>query len=399
VAPRSPDPRNAEPLIYRVFALLQRWDYRGAIPLLSAYCAQVEADAYRLLLGQVNLLAALIFDERYEEAQKLAPVVLRSARRPGSERLLGNGLELAAQLALFRGELDRCESLLEEARELFRRAQTLDALYVHKWKAVLMLRRGKTRNGLRLIARVRLNARRERDWETLRDCDFHEAHATRDAALMSHVYCGTPHEAYRSMILRDSGAWFEPPAEYIWKLESDAPKRVLDVDSGMELGTTIALKAGQLSHRSLQVLASDFYRTHRPVALFGQLFAGEHFSPVTSVDRVHHVMMKTRRWLASHRIPLAIAETGGQYRLEGRGAYGLRRTLTVSAPLGPVESLLLRLRGDSKLEFGSGWVQARLGLSRTGAVRLLREALKTGAIEARGKGPARRYRWARAPEK
>jgi hypothetical protein len=211
---------------------------------------------------------------------------------------------------------------------------------------------------------------------------------------MAHVLYGTPHPAYREMILRDSRGWFSPPPEYVW-IPSGArrSKRLLDVAGGIEPESGLSLKAGQLPHRAIQILSFDFYRPIRPGALFAYLFREEYFNPVTSIDRVHHVLMKTRRWLARNEVPLAIVEKRGEYRIQGTGPYGLRRHLGENAfPLTTVGALLRRLELAGLSQFVSRDVRDGLRLSKAGTARFLVQALAEGRVVGTGQGCLRRYR-------
>lgn len=390
-----PESTYAESLLYQAFALIPEWNYRAAIPLLNRYCGRVSSDPYRLLVGRVNLLAALIFEGKLDEAEALVPGLIRSAQKQGADRLLGNCVQLAAQVSLFQEDFSRCARRLEEARGLLKASPTQDAFFIRKWMAILELRSGRVKQGLRSLEAVRAESTSRREWETLRECNFYRALATRDTSLLNRVYYGTPHSPYREMVLRDSRSWYSPPADYVWDPSgARKQKRILDVESGMELGTRIRLKPGQLPHRLLHILASDFYRRHRPVPLFAQLFPGEHFSPVTSIARVHNVIMNTRRWLSRCGIPLAITEIEGHYHIDGKGPYGLRRMLaSQSSPPSPVGALLRRLEVEfSGAVINRQAVTERLGLSQSGAIRLLKDAITRGKIEPLGSGPSRRYR-------
>ena len=52
-----------------------------------------------------------------------------------------------------------------------------------------------------MLRRVgREEAIRQSSWEIVRDCDFHESLALRDAEMFVRLHYGTPHESYRARL-------------------------------------------------------------------------------------------------------------------------------------------------------------------------------------------------------
>jgi hypothetical protein len=153
------------------------------------------------------------------------------------------------------------------------------------------------------------------------------------------------------------------------------------------------LSPGQLVHRLLRILATDFYRPFRPAYLSSQLFPGEYFNPRTSIDRVHKALRRLRQWLKAHRVPLEVSEEEGCYRLRSSKPLVLRTTLE-PIPATGLEGLfqLLEKSVAMDLVLSALEMEKRLGVSRATVHRLIQWGMESSKLEAIGSGSAVRYK-------
>ena len=76
------------------------WNYHAAIPLLRRYLDWPEIQPYARIIGQVNLAAALVFENEIHEAETLLRHLKETCEREGHSLMLGNVYEIWSQLAL-----------------------------------------------------------------------------------------------------------------------------------------------------------------------------------------------------------------------------------------------------------------------------------------------------------
>lgn len=394
------DPR-AEPrtFLYQAFARFPRWEYGEALPLLEKFLSRVDPGAYEHRIAEVNRLAALIFVGRLGQAAESARRLLESTERDGQRLLQANVLELSAQVAIQSDDHARARESLERARSLLSDAPVGDRLFVDKWQAVIRL--AETR-GLEAapLEEVRRSALGLGHWETLRDCDFHEARHRARPDLFARLYHGTPHEAYRARLLEVLRAYGAPSESHLRKGASGPPpgsdEGTLDLEAATWKAGRALFRAGGVEHRLLVQLNRDFYRPERIGSLFAAVYPGEYFNPVSSPLRVHQALRRLRRSIREAKVPLRIREEGHQYFLvPGKSCAIASR---VSRQGAGDRELELRFRGLEVILSGGALGARELsrlsGLSVSTVTRILKEARESGWVIAEGQGPARKYRLA-----
>lgn len=376
--------------LYRASARVSRWDYEGSIPLLVDYARARGLSAYERIVARVNLAAALVYGRKYARAEYLLRDLLHDTSARRLDLALGRVMELTAELFLARKRWDEGERFLVEAERRLADCGTIDLFFVRKFRAVAALGRDGTSDALRIIREQALVLRH---WETLRDCERIEAMGLGDRRLMARVWFGTPYESFRERIRQ--AVRFEPPAEYLWSpgsVSTGGP--VLDLTTGRVSGAGGAVKVGQVVHRLLCVLCSDFYRPFRTATLWGLLFAGEHFNPHASPLRVRQAILRLRRWFGESGLPLGVEEDSGGYRLTSSAPCAIR----ISAHGAKImEDARLKLLRET---LGEGPFSIRdagraLDLAPRTMLRLLRGALGDGKLERVGSGNRSRYVFAR----
>lgn len=377
-------------LLFAAFARFSRWEYAESLPLLERFVKHPSVTDYQLSIGEVNYLAALVADRRFDAAEKVFTRAAGELKRAGHLLLYGNMLGIWAQRCVALGEWAEADRFLDEAVSVQEKVGSVDALYARKWRAVIRLkRRGDAKEGASALDEVRLEAARVRNWETVRDCDFHLAVATRDEKLLERLYFGTPYPAYRRRIERESGVSFG---------ERDSFVRVLKGQRPVVVDTLSAFKAGQVSQRLLALLASDSYKPFRLDALHGELFPDRYYNPATSPVVVHQAVSRLRRRLDREGVPLTVAEHRSEYSLTATGPCALRiripaiatalvQEMRADAPVAlRLEDYLAKLgkRFGPAREFSRADAAAELGISDRSASRYLAAARDLGLLEQRG---------------
>ena len=189
------------------------------------------------------------------------------------------------------------------------------------------------------------------------------------------------------------GAPLEIPSEYSWEIGGSAPeKNVLDLFSGRYRRNGARLKGGQVLHRLLITLASDFYTPYRLPLLFGKIYPGEYFNP-SSFPRVYRVIRRLREWLADNSVPIEIPEADNRYNLVARRPVTIRtRPNLAQAPALDANLKVLKDTWDRDT-FSAAQAAKQLRLSPRSALRLLQHARENGSLERSGGAANTRYRF------
>ncbi|HUP57503.1 MAG TPA: hypothetical protein VM598_08640 [Bdellovibrionota bacterium] len=384
---------NPQVLLFRAVGHFSQWDYLSALPVLEEYLTHPVTE-YQRLVGLVNLSAALIFESLYDRAEEVLSRALAAAREAKATLLLGNCLELSAQLALAQGSLKEADEHLKNASAEFAESGSIDSFFVRKWRAVLDLKRSATSERIARLGAIRAEGLELRHWESVRDCDFYLASHTRDSSLVAHLYHGTPFARFRQRIREEIGPGLEIPPSFDWQLGSGrAGGPLIDLELGEEVSSGRRLKPDQIPHRLLKALAHDFYRPYTVAGLFGRMFPNDYFHPVYSVGRVHQALVRLRQWLASARIDLLIDESHGHYRLGARKPVRIRTTLA-SQREQPLEAPLRKLRSEfASRPFSSREASRCLAMPLRSAIRCLVGAVDSGSLSKQGAGRKVRYRF------
>jgi len=380
--------------LYSTFALVDRWDYAPAIPLLRRYLASA-LGPYQTWVGRINLASALIYEGDVATARAEIDTVLREADASVHRLVRGKALQLMAAVCLDGRDLSGAGRALDEAQALLSTTDTLDALFIRKWRAFLDC----LREGWSDASRARLNDIRQQGaaaghWETERDCDRFEAIERKDEALLLKLWFGTPYPSYRARLISGFGRPVLLPRGYDHAVGgAGRPAGRYDVARGTATGAKEALKEGQLPHRLLATLASDFYRPFRIAALHAALHPGNHYNPASAPARVHAAVQRTRGWLDAGAVPLLVTEESGFYHLAATRPWTIHLTATTptASRSGALLEKLRKQAGESI--FTASDATRGLDLPYRTVMRVLESGLKEGAIERTGKARSVRYRF------
>jgi hypothetical protein len=354
--------------------------------LLKDYLSR-PLDDYQRIVGQVNLASALVHERHYHDAETTLGELEASTRRQNLSALYGNTLERRAELSIYQHNWLAAENCLKKAEDAVRQAEGFDAFFVRKWRIILHPFQH-PKSGLRQLEQFREVARGNEHWETVRECDAHRAIVCKERKTLLHVYFGTPYRSYQERLLKDFEESVDLPEVYVWafgKRKGENQKYDLFRDS-------TALKFGQLKHRFMKTLTSDFYRPFRVGHLFSEVYSGELFQVNGSRARIHEGIKDLRRWLKRNHIPLRILEHRGEYHLSSEAQLGL---VVHSNKWWHRNSLkgLDRIREKANSEpFSAVQVASWLDVPRRTAFELLKEGLEKKLFLKSGAGPSTRYR-------
>jgi hypothetical protein len=385
--------------LYLAFCHTSQWEYKEAIPHLRHYLKTATAEnagftAYKGSVAKVNLLAALIHEESFDEARALSSELFEELNPENARLLLGSVHELTAQLEISCKQWDKASYHLNQSAGLLQHAEgSLEALLIEKWQAIAdTLKLGKPTESLLAIKERAFSLKQ---WETVRDCEFYRAKVTKDFNSLVHLYFGTPFLSFKKRILKELHQQFEVPKEYLW--EHDSTQKNFGIASeSFNLTTaqseTVALPPGQALHRLFIILCQDFYRPVPLVTLYAKLFPGDYFNPVSSPNRVHQIIKRFRQWLAKNKLGFEVQELSGSFKLSIAPGSAVK---IPREPL-PLESKDLEIRRLQELitenEFTAREAAAALSASRSETQRVLKWAVEAQVISIEGATKNLRYK-------
>lgn len=367
-----------------------RWDYDFSIPFLQDYIASSNED-YRRSIGEVNLVAALIMRDRFQEAKRLLNHLKEYLNSKGYDLLLGSCFELEAQVAIGQNDLAMADQAISRSLELLGESKNVAYLFALKWKAILDLIQDP--NHLKPILSVQKRARLQNVWETVRDCEFQMAKLQKDQDRLERVFYGTPFKEYKNRVLGQCD--FELSRQYLFSKPGSRPDRVLSLKKACLVGSPeITLKAGQVPHRILRTLSSDFYAPFSLGRIYSEVFPEEYYDPFSSPERVFKGIQRLRAWFKKYKLPVKVEHQNGGYRL----VFGVRAGILIERssdkPMSKPEIEIDRIadRLSKFPAFSARQLSEALGVSLRSANRILKEAKAKGRVEQVGSGPKTSYK-------
>lgn len=379
-----------EVLLFEAVGRFSLWQYAQSIPILEKYIAAEKLSKYQSVVGKVNLAIAYFFERKYDQGRNALEPILEETLQENWKLLHGSALRILAQIEVGSQQWGKAQAYLARAEQTLRDFGGLDAFFVRKWQIVEnLLRSGPTRSAVAQILILKKESIERQHWETLRSCDYYLAITQKDAKLAKHLYFGSPYDHIRQGIQREVPE-VEMPSEYVLQL-GDGSGPILDLLSGMKNPAGGKLKVGQLRHRLLRVLLSDFYQPFRLAYLYGELFPKEYFNPVSSPQRVYQAVYQLKRWFQTSQVPLEIEESKHNYRLVSKGCQ-----LRIPNPNVKKDRVLFdleRVQEGLPVEFRAQEVSRLLEISPRSALTLLQDAHRRGILERLGGGCKTRYRF------
>ncbi len=385
---------NAEARLFQAFMHQTMWDYTEALPHLEAYLGLKSPTPYERAVAEVNVAACLVQMREFPQAEETLKKLLADADANQWLLLMRNAIELTAQAAVEQGRMQDARNLLKTIDS--GHSEVLDPadLFVAKWAAFADAFENVSPTSIAGVRRVREMAKRMNHWETLRDCDRALAGLTRDEGLFNHVYFGTPFVSFRKKVL--AGApWMNNPSTYTLG-SSTGP--VFDLVKAEMRDGSARLKPGQIMHRTLCALLEDFYRPVSLGHLHGRLFPGQYFNPESSPGRVSSLIHRLRNWLEDVGLPITITASQRNFQISLTDPhFGIHFSrlleLQTTSEISDVAGYLDRIRERLNHPFTCTEAAESLSVSRSAAVRILKEAVAAGLVRRVGKGRGTLYRW------
>jgi tetratricopeptide (TPR) repeat protein len=332
-------------LFVRALIDFAQWNYADAIPKLLDFLKSKKIAPYRRLVGKVNLASAYISTQNLEKAQALLDQVIAALTEdPNGLLLLGNCLELYSQIEIQTKNFVEARNKLQRAHDILASFHGRYLLYVKKWNSILDLTEN-PKNSSPLL-KVRAEAQSLRNWETLRDCDYHLAWITQNQELLNRVYWGTPYKSFRQRLEGTPNVQISASKKLEF-LPDDLLQNPQHIAWDIQ-GTSRLSKSGVTVSALVQTLMKDIYKPPRMGLIFSALYPKEHFNPFTSAPRVRNTVFRFNEWTAEEGIPFKLVIERGDFRLYGSTGSGIR---TISS-LGTKTKSNLQLR-EFRKQFGS----------------------------------------------
>ncbi len=372
--------------LYMAFCFFKMWNYKEAEKYLIRYIGSIGISDYERLLGQINLLAAMIENDNLEKANQLLKTLRLSIMASENIRIKSNFLELEAQYFIKVGDLVKAESLLGEAEQLARKNMERDGLYIRKWLAYLQAKKTKSLQPLHSFSK---EAQRFQEWESLRDCEFLKLKVSFDPKRFAQLFVGTPKPAYRNRLLNSFEILEPPKMAYLGKPNASDTVDVLQA----RFRDQEIFALGRPLHQMFYALCSDFYAAQPVGALFHSTFPEEYYDPNSSPNRIHQLIFRLREeFLRNNLGGVQVLEFDGTYSLQTDNKTLLRLEL-LDAKFSREAIMFKRLCSkDIPWPLRSKTVAESLQISKPTAVRYIRYWLSKGWLTKDGNGPETLYK-------
>ncbi len=305
---------HPEVYLYQAMTYFTQWDYYSALPLLEKYIAHPQVNDYRQSVGQVNLAAALIFEDQLEPALNILEQLEKDCRQRKDNLLLGNVFELKTQIFFKQRDWKRAKKIVSCGLELVSESHAISHLYLQKWSALID---SYQKNRLiKEIFQVRQIAKNLCQWEVCRDLDFHSACINKDTQILNFVFFGTPHERYRQSMLNYTPIQWCPPEEWLVSFNNFSSSSHFDAFLIESQNNLQDLMIGGNLHKLLMILLRDFYVPLNSISAFSFLFPDNYFDPLSSLNRVHQLIDRLKKWLDQTKAGFSIENQANGYQLK-----------------------------------------------------------------------------------
>jgi tetratricopeptide (TPR) repeat protein len=382
---------STDALLTEAFVHFARWDYEKSMPLLLKYVNSPATSSYQKLVGQTNLLAALIAVGNLKQAKEVfSTLETELSTTPHYTLLYGNCLELRSQIEILENSYESALGYLTESEKCLSDQPGRYLLYVNKWRALAQLALNPKDPAVQQsILKVKAEAAHLKNWETLRDCDFHEARLSQNQELLQRILLGTPYQGYHSRVHSLFGISVQES-----KTLSFCPTQAAITPERVGLDLNAITETSFLNSTSwplIQVMTKDIYRPPRMGVVFSGLYKGEYFDPFTSPQRVRNSVFRFNDWALENHCEFRIRIESGDFQLVGPEGLGVRSTQR-ERQLGGWQAALkvFKLQNDSR-SFTTADLADVLGITPRNALSIVQKALSSKKIQKLGAGKNSRY--------
>ncbi len=382
---------GVDSLLTQAFIYFAQWEYQKALPVLIKYINSEKISNYQKLVGQINLLAAFIATGNLMQAKNLSLSLLPILRENENYKILyGNGLELRAQIEILENSFEEALVTLNESEKVFADQPGRYLLYVNKWRALCHLGLNpKDSSALLALATVKKEALRLRNWETLRDCDFHEARLTNNIELLQRILLGTPYKGYHDRIQSVFAIGLGESRELIF-----CPANPKTTPQQISLNLDRICDNSFLTSTSwplLQLMTKDIYRPPRMGVVFSKLYPAEFFDPFTSPQRVRNSIFRFNAWSDTTDCDFKIKIVEGDFQFDSPSEAVISCTRQLKA-LDSWQAALKFFKIDNNSKsFTAAELAKKLGITQRSAQNILQKALQAKKVEKMGVGKSTRY--------
>ncbi len=315
---------SPDSLFFSTLAFFQSWNYRKALSFLRKYLQSNKITEYQSLVGKVNMIAAFLSLDQFEEAEQLIESCLHEVNKYRLRLLQGNVMELKAQSLFLQKRYQEAKVFLNNSKSILESAGGFYYIYAKKWDLLTQLydlpkekRSPKGFDELRKLAFDRGN------FETLRDLDLHEGLLFNKEYLLNKVYFGTPYKTYRLRLLKQFPDKFELNKQFLLN-ESENPEIILDRQGPLVVKGRLSIPTVPASVAlAFQILTSDIYKPVRLASFFSEFYKNEHFHPHTSPQRVLKVIRRLNLWFQSNHLPMTIISSNSSFHFKMEKNIGL----------------------------------------------------------------------------
>jgi tetratricopeptide (TPR) repeat protein len=391
-------------LLYAAFCHFRLWEFEEAVAPLERLLRVPGLDEFDRLAAEMHLGNALVHGVGdYGRARELLTGVLKKAQAPELGVLRRTSLVILVQAETFSGRIDSARRYCEELADFHDKGDAHFRQRLGNWKAIIDRKSGKLdaaafRRAMRESARGYVELR---DWESARACDYQLALDSRDEALLTRLYFGTPSAGFRRRMARDAPWLKDLPPRFEWPVPPHGAASAARVSSwnGENDAGRAFLREGGVLQRLLLALSRDFYKPSTLAELFHELHPGLYFHPTSSPHRVYITLQRLRRWFRQAKLPLEITIDEGLVRLVSTSPCLVRVTPDGAPPpdAGGARVALRRLFEKAGRHFegravSAGELAGFLKLPPRTALRHLRAAVEAGLVTRSGSARATRYR-------
>lgn len=374
--------------LYLAFNHFSVWEYNEALPYLEKFSANAPTP-YMAIVASVNTAAALIATGDFAHAIKVLDETLDRCRAGSHLRLMGNCLELRAQIFVAQKDFNAAFIDLEQALHCLGGQQNAEELYVRKWQAVTL---ALSQNDPQPLIDFKASAIARSDWENVRDAEFFLLKVRFNQESFDRLLFGTPNPVFAAKLL----AAF-PAARVKDSAVFNDGADVFDLQSGtvVRAGEMPSVLAHGKVHELLYALGRDFYRPRLVGSLFAELYPGEYFDIFSSPQRVHQLLRRARRLIEANGLSLTIERRGQGYILAGEiGLDVPRRRSSVARNDDQFEKLKRTLPRGRKLS--AGQIQRALDFTPGEFRWFVESAVNAGVLIRTGQRAGTRYKLAPA---
>lgn len=393
-------------LLQRSFFHMQRWEYHFAYYFLRRYVRLKNISSYQVMVGKLNLASCLIVLEKFVKAETLLEQILKSLDREQHKHILKQVYRLQAQIEIEKKNYDRAKILLlqtlsqENGTDFLQGSHSVADLISHKWLVVIDLKTNANKAlALKKMGEIQVRARELKNWETVRDCEFHLAAHSENLEQLLRIYWQTPYLSFRKKILNS----LEGSTKTAFEM------RLVADDGGHLSRGDVALRQRWKSDRTraerlLDFLRSDSFRPFHIGEVFSVLYPNERFDSLSSPARVAKVVQRLNRQLQSSQnfsgnMPgrFIIKSADRQLRIAFVGSVEQKHSLEqrMELAVAPASTLLSgNIKNELNIErlrqefrgrtFSQKKISLRLGLSKSQSQKLIRGLLAKKLIRKAG---------------